>query len=89
LTGGYQYQRLNRDNVDSLIVSRGGESYGTNHVLVGEIARKVGQSSVVFLRGQMMSNQLVGEIPFAYNTITASKFSNRYGLASVGFMHSF
>ena len=36
-----------------------------------------------------MSNQFVGEIPFAYNSVTAAKFSNRYGLASVGFMQSF
>ncbi|MCX7177565.1 MAG: hypothetical protein NTX56_01975 [Proteobacteria bacterium] len=89
LSGGYQYQRLIRDHVDDLIASRGGESYRSNHVLVGEIARKVGQSSAIFLRGQLMSNQFVGEIPFAYNSVTASKFSNRYGLASVGFMQSF
>lgn len=89
LSGGYQYQSLQRDNVDDLIASRGGEAYRTNHVLVGEVARKVGQSSAVFLRGQLMSNQFVGEIPFAYNSLSASKFGNRYGLASVGFMHSF
>jgi len=89
LSGGYQYQVLRRDVIDDLITSRGGSTYQTNHVLVGEVARKVGASSAVFLRGQLMSNQFVGEMPFAYNSVTASKFGNRYGLASVGFLHAF
>jgi len=89
LSGGYQYQVLRRDVIDDLITSRGGSAYRTNHVLVGEVARKVGASSAVFLRGQLMSNQFVGEMPFAYNSVTASKFGNRYGLATVGFLHAF
>lgn len=86
LTGGYHFQKLSRDHVDDLVTGRGGTSYRNNHILIGEVARKIGKNSAVFVRGQLMSNQFVGEIPFAYNSLTASKFSSRYGLASFGVM---
>lgn len=89
LRGGYQFQYLNRSNVDSLIVSRGGTSYQTNHVLVADVSRKITPHVAVFARGQMMSNQFVGEIPFAYNSVTASKFSRKYGIASFGVTMNF
>lgn len=84
LRGGYQYQHLKRANVDALIVSNGGVSYQSNHILVAEVSRKVNRHVEAFVRGQTMSNQFVGEIPFSYNGVTASKFSRRYGLASFG-----
>lgn len=84
LRGGYQYQHLKRANVDALIVSNGGVSYQSNHILVAEVSRKVNRNVEAFVRGQTMSNQFAGEIPFSYNGVTASKFSRRYGLASFG-----
>ena len=33
-----------------------------------------------------MSNQLLGETPFAYNRFTAAKFTKRYGLVTFGVM---
>ena len=86
LSGGYHYLKLDRDRVDDAVVSRGGSAQDRNHILIGEIARKVGKTSAVFLRGQWMDKQFVGEIPFAYNSVTASKFASHYGLATVGFM---
>jgi hypothetical protein len=38
----------------------------------------------LFVRGQYMSNQFLGEVPFAYNRFTASKFSRRYSLVTAG-----
>lgn len=81
---GYQFQYLKRDNVDALIRSRGGVSYQTNHVVLFDVARRINPHLSLFMRGQLMSNQFVGEIPFAYNTATASKFGQRYGFATLG-----
>jgi hypothetical protein len=87
--GGYQFQKLQRSNVDALIVSRGGVSYQTNNILVADVTRKVSTHLSVFVRGQVMSNQFVGEIPFIYNSVTASKFSGKYGFASFGMRYAF
>lgn len=87
--GGYQFQQLRRANVDALITSRGGVSYQSNHVVVADVMRKVSNHVAVFARGQVMSNQFVGEIPFAYNSVTASKFASRYGIASFGVVMGF
>jgi len=89
LKGGYQYQRLQRANVDELIASVGGGVYQLNHIVVAEVKRKVSKHADVFVRGQAMSNQFVGEIPFVYNRVTASKFSSRYGFATLGVMVKF
>jgi hypothetical protein len=89
LRAGYQFQHLNRTNVDDLIVSRGGVSYQNNHIVVADVFRKVSNNTAVFVRGQAMSNQFVGEIPFVYNSVTASKFGRRYGLVSMGVNFAF
>lgn len=86
---GYQFQRLNRGGIDALIISRGGTSYQTNRILVADISRNITRNIAVFFRGQLMTNQFVGEIPFAYNTATATKFSQKYGFATFGTSVSF
>ena len=89
LRGGYQYQYWRRSNVDNLIISGGGVAYKSNQIIVVDVMRKVVDHVAVFVRGQEMSNQFVGEIPFAYNGVTASKFARRYGFASVGVVMEF
>lgn len=86
LTGGFHFQRSNRNHVDDLIASRGGIAYKTNRIVALEILRKSGQNLAVFARGQVMSHQFAGEIPFTYNSITAHKFDRRYGFASFGLL---
>lgn len=84
LSAGYQFQYLNRSEVDAVIVQRGGIAYQSNHIVVAEVARKVARGLIVFVRGQAMNNQFVGEMPFSYNSVTASKFGRMYGFASFG-----
>jgi len=84
LRAGYQFQHLNRDHVDDLIASRGGVSYRDNHIVVADVVRKISKQTALFVRGQAMSHQFVGEIPFIYNGATASKFDRRYGLVTFG-----
>jgi len=84
LRGGYQFQQLSRGNVDAQIVKGGGIAYQRNHVFVMDASYELTSKAVVFVRFQVMSNQFVGEIPFAYNVATASKFNRRYGFMSAG-----
>lgn len=86
---GYQYQSLQRDNVDGMIQSQGGKIYQTNHVAIADLQYDYLKNQAIFLRGQLMSNQFLGEIPFAYNSVTASKFDRTYGLLSMGVRVSF
>lgn len=87
--GGYQYQYLRRNQIDDTIKRRGATSYQSNHILIGEVRYKVMAQASIFLRGQYMTNQFVGEIPFAYNALTASRFTNRYGILSTGLIVTF
>lgn len=87
--GGYQYQYLRRKHIDDNIASGGAKSYQSNHMLLGELRYKVMNQTSIFVRGQYMTNQFVGEIPFAYNTLTASRFGNRYGILSTGLTVNF
>lgn len=89
LRGGYQYQYLKRKQIDDTISARGGSSYQSNHALIGEVKYQVIKEAAIFLRGQYMTNQFVGEIPFAYNTLTASRFDKRYGFLSAGVLVTF
>jgi hypothetical protein len=89
MRGGYQYQTLKRKNVDAIIRQRGGSPSTSNHVLIGEVSYELTQVLSVFARGQYMTNQFTGEIPFAYNTFTARRFHKRYGIVSAGLSLSF
>jgi hypothetical protein len=84
LRGGYQYQALNRNNIDDAIERRGGTAIKANHILLGEVMYSLDRNVSLFLRGQYMSKQFTGEIPFAYNTITARRFDQRYGILTSG-----
>lgn len=89
LRGGAFRQELSRDKVDDAIRNSGGIAYTANNTLVAEISRRISRHSAVVVRGQLMSNQFVGDIPFAYNPITSSKFGKRYGLASLAWLGVF
>lgn len=84
LRGGYQFLHLERDRVDAAIESRGGTSYQNNHILMGEVRRGITNHVQLFLRGQYLRYQFNGQIPFAYNSFTAHRFANQYGLLSAG-----
>lgn len=81
---GYQYQTIRRSDVDDIIERRGTTAYKHNHVLISDVSYDVSKNVSVFLRGQYMSNQFNGEIPMAYNSLTAEKFNQKYGIVSTG-----
>jgi hypothetical protein len=86
---GYDYQRVNRSGVDDIISQRGGKPIDNNHTFIGEIMYRVSDHVSLFGRGQMMVRQFTGEIPFAYNTLTASRFDKKYGFVTAGVVLSF
>ncbi len=81
---GYQYLHLSRSDVDDILVSRGETAYRTSRVLIVEAGWRASRGTTLFARGQLMSNQFAGEIPMAYNTVTARRFNQRYGILSTG-----
>lgn len=89
LRAGYQYQALNRNHVDDIIESRGGVATKSNQILMGEVMYKIVKNAGIFVRGEYMSHQFTGEIPFAYNTMTAQRFNQKYGILSMGLVVTF
>lgn len=82
LRGSYLFQKFNRD-------SGVADTYNTVQTLTGEAAYRVGDGKAVFLRGQIMDHNLMGETPLAYNSLTASRFDKKYGLLTLGFVMGF
>ena len=82
--GGYDFYVTRRDKVDDLIEADGRTTYTTNHTLVGDIMYRIAPNAQLFARGQVMKNQFLGEIPFLYNSVTSSRFNQKYGLVSFG-----
>lgn len=89
LRTGYQYQSIRRDHVDTIIESRGGTAYRKNHVLMADVTYQLFRNAAIFLRGEYMSNQFNGVIPMAYNSFTANRFDQRYGVVSSGLLVRF
>lgn len=87
--GGYQYQTIKRSEIDGIILARGNTPYKNNHILVADVSYKVMSNMFVFVRGQYMKNQFNGEVPMAYNSLTADRFDKRYGIFSAGLGWSF
>jgi hypothetical protein len=89
LRGGYTYQIFQRDYIDDAIRQRGGKAYEASHTLTGEVSMLATKRMAVYLRGTAMSNQLLGEVPFAYNSLTAHRFDKVYGIVSAGLLVGF
>jgi len=87
--GGYLQEAFNREGVDTVVTHFGGTAYKRNNILDGDISYLVAHHTDVFVRAEVMSNQLLGEVPFAYNAFTASKFNGKYGLMTFGVRATF
>lgn len=88
LRGGYVMQNIQRSAVDDVIRSKNKTPYNLNHTLMGEVGYKMTRNTMLFTRGQVMSNQFLTEVPFLYNSLTSQRFNQRYGLLSIGLVAS-
>ena len=89
---GYRYQTLDRDVDDAIRSSKtfaDATVYDSNHVLSADVGYKLQDHLGFFLRGNLMSNQFVGELPFSYNYFSSHKFKEKYGFLSIGLASGF
>lgn len=86
----YQYQRLWRDNIDDRLNQFGHHALKDNHNLGLKLSYDLTPRLTAFVQGEIYQHNFVGQIPFLYNGVTASRLDRRYGLASIGVkLHSF
>ena len=82
--GGLLHVTHRRSDVEDVVRARGGSPERSNQTLVLEAGYKPTPRSLVFLRGQMMTHQFLGELPMTYNSVSAGQFDNRYGFLTLG-----
>jgi len=82
MRGSYLWQKFNRDSGVS-------DAFTTVQTVTGEVAYRISDGKAVFVRGQLMDRNLMGETPLAYNSLTASRFDKMYGLLTLGFVMGF
>lgn len=80
----YSYQRLWRNDIDDRIRNFGNQAIKDNHSLGAKFSYDVHPKITPFIKAELYQNNFVGQIPFLYNGITASRLDKRYGLASLG-----
>ncbi|MBF0620558.1 MAG: hypothetical protein HQL54_01395 [Magnetococcales bacterium] len=86
---GYRYHLSERESVEEVVSQLGKTTYQSNHLLTADFGFKPFEHVGFFMRGQIMSNQFLGEIPFSYNAFSANQFGKLYGLASFGIIAGF
>ena len=88
---GYKFMYVDRGIYDDLVVKINPLSNVEkgNHFFVGDISYRIGNQTAVFLRGQVMSNQFLGEIPFSYTPFTSHRFDEKYGYLTAGINYYF
>jgi hypothetical protein len=87
--GGLLHMTHRRSDVEDVVRARGGSPVRSNQVLVLETGYKPTTNSLVFLRGQMMTHQFLGELPMTYNSVSAGQFDKRYGFVTLGLAVAF
>lgn len=87
--GGLLHVTHRRSDVEEVVKARGGSPVRSNQVLVLEAGYKPTTNSLVFLRGQMMTHQFMGELPMTYNSVSAAQFDKRYGFLTLGMAVAF
>ncbi|MCX0339718.1 MULTISPECIES: hypothetical protein [Acinetobacter] len=81
---GYQYQRLWRQDIDNRAKDFGNTAIKDNHTLGLKLSYDITPKVKTFVQAELYQHNFVGQIPFLYNGITASRLDRRYGLATLG-----
>ncbi len=80
----YQYQHLWRNDIDDRVKNFGNSPIKDNHTIGARFSYDFTPQITGFIRGEIYKNNFVGNIPFLYNGVTASRLDKKYGLASLG-----
>lgn len=90
---GYRFQKWNRGELDEAVEryqhTPDKTVYDVNHHLTAEVAYRVRDKTGLFIRGQLMQHQFVGDVPFSYNLFSSHKFQGRYGFLTFGIVQVF
>lgn len=87
---GYQYHRLWRNDIDDRVTNFGNQAIKDNHSIGAKFSYAFTPYLTGYIQGEMYQHNLIGQVPFLYNGVTASRLDKRYGLASLGIkLHSF
>ncbi|MEQ1312722.1 hypothetical protein [Acinetobacter sp. XH1639] len=80
----YQYQRLWRSDIDDRVNHFGNSALKDNHTFSARFSYDVTPNITPFVEGYLFKRNFVGNIPFLYNGVTASRLDRKYGYASLG-----
>ncbi|MBF0132605.1 MAG: hypothetical protein HQL75_08470 [Magnetococcales bacterium] len=89
---GYRLQTWDRGPLDeavSTLQHADKTVYKTNNHITGEVSYKIHPQVALFLRSQYMTNQFLGDVPYAYNLLSSHQFDKPYGLVSLGISAGF
>lgn len=89
LAGGYLFHRVQRQDIDDILASRGGAVHRRNHLFTADAAYRLHPNLSVFGRAQVNSNLFFNDIPVTYNTSTSARFGSRYSLITIGLRADF
>ncbi|MBF0110486.1 MAG: hypothetical protein HQL76_15065 [Magnetococcales bacterium] len=89
---GYRFQKWDRGDLDdsiALLQHVDKTIYDTNHHITGEVSYKLHPHVAAFARSQYMTNQFLGDVPYAYNLFSSHRFEKPYGYLSFGLSTGF
>lgn len=90
LRGGVGYERHDRGGaLEDAALQLSGVHDDSNISAMLEVAYRLTPRLTAFVRGTAWQRQLMGEVPFLYNAVTAKRSDRRYGVASVGVVAEF
>ena len=88
--GGLAYEHFDRgDALEAAAGSLSGSYHSGNLSAALEVGYRITPALTGFVRGTAWQHQLMGEVPFLYNAVTARRSDRRYGIVSVGVSASF
>ncbi len=90
LRGGLGYEHHDRgDALENSARALSGTYDSGNLSAMLELAYRFTPTVTGFVRGTAWQHQLMGEVPFLYNAVTAKRSDRRYGVATVGVVAEF
>lgn len=88
--GGLAWEHFDRSGALRDAAQRLSGTYQSSNLsAVLEVGYRFTPTLTGFVRGTAWQNQLMGEVPFLYNAVTAKRSDRRYGIVSVGLSATF
>lgn len=90
LRGGLAWERHDRSDALQAAARQLSGAYQSGNLAAAlEVGYRITPALTGFVRGTAWQHQLMGEVPFLYNAVTARRSDRRYGIVSVGVSATF